>query len=87
MKAQISEIFMCACHGEGVILRRDDDQAYLSIWGFMNNIGLRWRVKQAWHALRGSSSTEVVLTFATAKDLGAKLTAIEQQPHMFGDDS
>lgn len=71
--ANVEEVFICTCHGEGVIVRGDEDFVFLSIWGYGNNVSLRWRIKQAWSALRGSSCSEVVLTARTAAALAEQL--------------
>lgn len=66
-------IFICSCHGEGVMVRHDEEFVFVSLWGYQDNISLWWRIKQAWSALRGQSCTEVVLTPETAVKLSSEL--------------
>jgi hypothetical protein len=68
-----AEIFICSCHGEGVIVRKDEDFTYVAIWGYPNNVTLWYRIKQAWWALKGQSCTEVVLDPDTTVSLANSL--------------
>ena len=70
----VAEVFICTCYGEGVVVWHDDEFTYLSIWGSLNNVSLKWRLKQAWAALRGRATTEVVLSPPTAAKLATTLT-------------
>jgi hypothetical protein len=67
------DIFFCTCLGEGVIVRRDDEYVFLSLWAYKDNVSLRWRFRQAWDALRGRPCAEVVITPETASLLGKHL--------------
>lgn len=78
-EAAVEQIFLCSCHGEGIVLESDEDNVYLGIWGFHNNVSLWWRVKQAYAALRGRASTQIVLNHATARKLMEHLDTLSQE--------
>lgn len=67
------QIFFCTCWGEGVVVRHDEEFIFLSLWGYADNISLKWRIKQAWDALRGRSCAEVVLNSAITSSLIQRL--------------
>ncbi len=64
-----AEVFVCTCYSEGIVIWRNDEFYFLSLWGAQNNTSLRWRIKMAWQALKGQSCSEVVLTPSQAHTL------------------
>lgn len=74
--SKVEKLFICDCHGEGILVRRDDEgEVYLSLWGYKSSkLPFMYRLKYCWRMLRnGTSVDEVVLSSGTALALGEEL--------------
>lgn len=84
MEEPKSELYLCACGGEGITLQKwDNDEVYLAIWnqGYRSPLSLKEKIRWMWHILVTGKpwADEIILDNKIASQLGIMLIALANE--------